>query len=317
MASTPSFLRVTAFCLVQAAAAQVSPRLDGVLYDIQDRAIPEARIRLTARGSGLTWETKSDPAGGFAFLSLAPGEYELDVDKEGFAFEKPIPVRLQVGLPVSVRVRLAPAGRAERITVSGETSLLNTRDATMGNAISGFQITQLPLEGRNVVALLSLQPGVVSIGDNPFPRRTNFGEADADQRNGAVSGARSDQTNVLLDGVDVNDQQAGFAFTSVLRPAVESVQEFRVVTAMPGADVWRSSGAQVSLVTRSGGNEVHGTAFYSHRNTLTSANDFFNNRAGIARPKLIRNIFGGTLGGPIVKNRLFLFGSYARKARRQ
>lgn len=276
--------------------------------DPQGRGVAQTAV-VVRLSTGIVREAVSSEDGRFAFPALPPGEFTVSASKAGFAISVTT-VRVAVGSSLTVRLALNVAEARASVTVPGEVSNLNTRDATIGNAITGRQITQLPLEGRNVVALPNLQPGVVSIGDNNAIRRTNFGEADADQRNGAVSGARSDQTNVTLDGVDVNDQQAGFAFNSVLRVAAESVQEFRVVTAMPGADLGRSSGAQVSLVTRSGGNEFHGTVFHLHRNTLTSANDFFNNRAVVARPKLIRNVFGGTLGGPVVRNRAFFFGSY-------
>src|SRR2546423_12017268 len=107
-----------------------------------------------------------------------------------------------------------------------------------------------------------------------------------------------------------NDKAAGDAFTSVLPITPESVQEFRVTTSNYNADEGRSSGAQVSLITKSGTNSFHGSLYEYHRNTVTTANDFFNNKAGIARPQLLRNIFGGSLGGPIKKDKIFFFGTY-------
>jgi hypothetical protein len=154
----------------------------------------------------------------------------------------------------------------------------------------------LPLNANNVVGLLSLQPGVT--------------------RSGFVNGGRADQSNITLDGVDVNEQQDGLdvvtdeAFASVLRVTRDSLQEFRVTTTNPNAEQGRSSGAQVSLVTRSGSNQWHGSLFETHRNTVTTANDFFNNAAGVERPQLLRNIFGGSVGGPIKKDRAFFFFTY-------
>src|SRR5262249_49392863 len=142
---------------------------------------------------------------------------------------------------------------------------VNTTDASLGNAVAGQAITQLPFEARNVVGLLSLQPGVVFLQE-PDPGVLN------DYRSGSVNGGKSDQANVMLDGVDVNDQQNRSAFTSVLRVTLDSVQEFRTVTTNAGADLGRTSGAQVTMVTRSGGNIVHGALYEFHRNTLTSAN---------------------------------------------
>jgi hypothetical protein len=156
--------------------------------------------------------------------------------------------------------------------------------------------------------LLSLQPGVLYLGHNI--------NQNLDSRSGAVAGSRSDQGNVTLDGVDNNDQVNGYAFTGVLRSTLDSVEEFRVTTTNANADEGRSSGAQVSLVTRSGTNQLHGSLYEYNRNTLTAANNWFNKQAQAAAGepnvagKLIRNTFGAALGGPIKKDRLFLFLNY-------
>src|SRR5205814_3824952 len=164
----------------------------------------------------------------------------------------------------------------------------------------------------------------------PFIGNVNPDGSTSDYRNGSVNGGKSDQANVTLDGVDVNDQQQQTAFTSVLRVTLDSVQEFRVTTTNPNAEQGRSSGAQISLVTKSGTNEYHGSLYEFHRNTIFAANNYFNNRAGVFGPndfavisgsakvgepkvprsKLLRNVFGGSLGGPIIKNRAFFFANY-------
>ena len=132
----------------------------------------------------------------------------------------------------------------------------------------------------------------------------------ADRLNGSVNGSKPDQNNITLDGVDVNDQNTRNAFQSVLRVTLDSVREFRTTTQNPTAEQGRGSGAQIALVTKSGTNDLHGSLYEYHRNTLTSANSFFNNRSGVPRQKLIRNTFGTSLGGPIKKNRLFYFLNY-------
>jgi hypothetical protein len=185
--------------------------------------------------------------------------------------------------------------------VNTEAAVVNTTDASIGNAIGEKPIVELPFEARNPVGLLALQPGVVYI---------NNGSTTPDYRSGAVNGGKSDQGNVTLDGVDVNDQQYRYGFTSVLRVTLDSVQEFRTTTSNFNADQGRSSGAQVALVTKSGTNELHGSLFEFNRNTLTSANTFFNNAANVPRQALIRNVFGASAGGPIKKDKLFIFGSY-------
>jgi hypothetical protein len=164
------------------------------------------------------------------------------------------------------------------------------------------------MEGRNVPDVLSIQPGVLYLG-----RVIN---QNSDSRSGAVAGARSDQSNVTLDGLDDNDQTNGFAFTGVLRSTLDSTEEFRVTTTNANADAGRSSGAQVSLVTKNGTNKTHGSRYEYNRNTIATANNWFNKQAEIEEGlpnvpgKLIRNTFGGTVGGPVKKDKLFFFFNY-------
>ncbi len=202
--------------------------------------------------------------------------------------------------------------------VNAQAVTLNTSDASLGNAFNESQVKDLPLEGRNVPDLLSLQPGVAYTNNRPDVPSW-------DTRNGAVNGSRSDQANVTVDGVAVN-AEGGQAFTSVLPVTLDSVQEFRVTTTNYNADEGSSSGAQVAMVTKSGTNNFHGSAYEYNRNTATSANDYFVKSGQIqtcldngtplgdkscnTAPKLIRNIFGGSLGGPIKKDRLYFFLNY-------
>ena len=172
----------------------------------------------------------------------------------------------------------------------------------MGNVISGNQVRSLPLEARNVVGLLSLQAGAVYL-----PNTGNL-----DNRSGAVSGARADQANITLDGVDVNDPQFSTAYSTALRSTLDSLQEFRVTTSNYGADTGRSSSAQVSLVTKSGTNVYHGSGYGVFRRTATSTNEYFNKLSGNEVPKLDKNIYGGSFGGALIKDKLFFFGNYER-----
>src|SRR5438105_8406989 len=149
--------------------------------------------------------------------------------------------------------------------------------------------------------LLSLQAGVPFITSKPDNPSGYGGTSDQDGRSGAVNGARSDQTNVTLDGVDVNDPQKGYAFTSVLRVPGESLAEFRTTTTSYDADSGgRSSAAQVQLLTKSGTNKIHGSAYYANRNEVFSANDFFLNRDNVKKGPLRHHLYGGSLGGPII-----------------
>jgi len=292
---------VSLLCLACAAvaAAQSVTSLGGTITDPTGAVIPNATVTLENVDTGLKRSTTSDPAGGYSFPQLAPGLYRVTATASGFRTVTIPNVRLLVNNPATVNIRMEVGQITETIAVTAEAVQINTTDASIGNAISTKPVVQLPLNARNIISLLAAQPGVV------FTR-----EDDTDSRNGAVNGGKSDQANVTLDGVDVNDQMDRYAFTSVLRVTPDSVQEFRVTTLNANADLGRTSGAQVALVTKMGTNELHGSLYHYHRNTATTANSFFNNISGVARPKLIRNIFGASAGGPLQKNRLFLFGNY-------
>ena len=238
----------------------------------------------------------------------------LTAEKAGFKKYQQANLQLLVNVPTSVNVVLQVGASTTQIEVSAQAPVINTEDATMGIAFGENQVKELPLEGRNVPDLLTLQPGVAYTG-NRADTSAN------DTRSGAVNGARSDQGNVSLDGIRVNDE-GGQAFTSVLPVTLDSVQEFRVTTSNANADEGGTSGAQVALVTKSGTNSIHGSVYEYLRNTYTSANDYFNKLAQLTNctlpnpndcntpPKLIRNIFGASIGGPIKKDRLFLFMNY-------
>ena len=176
-------------------------------------------------------------------------------------------VTLVVKTPSTVNIQFHVAGVATTVNVEAEAPLINRTDASLGNTVEQNQIAELPIADRNVVQLLSLQPGVAYLG--------NQLDESKDTRSGAVNGMRSDQSNVTLDGIGVNDQNNGYAFTSVLNVPPDSVQEFRVTTANANADSGYSSGAQVALVTKSGTNNFHGSVYEYNRNTVFSANDPF------------------------------------------
>ena len=256
--------------------------------------------------TGLQRSVLSDGAGRYAFAQLPPGTYTLVAVKEGFESVITEGVMLLVNTNVTNDVVFGSVEAVtETVSVSASGVQVNTTDASVGNAFGTKPIRQLPLNARNPAGLLSLQAGVTFLSADPLDSRKT-----GDIRNGSVNGAQSDQSNVTLDGVDVNDQNGRLPFTSVLRNTLDSIQEFRVVTTTANADQGRSAGAQVSLVTKSGTNEMHGSLYEFHRNTATAANDFFNNRAGVDRAKLIRNIFGVSAGGPIKKDRAFFFANY-------
>ena len=301
----PSLSTIIVFLMFScvAFAQQGTATVRGTVSDPQDRPVASATVSLISVETNLTRTQNTSDEGGYVFTAVVPGLYRLEVEGSGFKKTSVTDVKASVNTPIDINVRLEIGTVTETVNVTTSSeSALNTQDASQGNNFDEAQIKRLPLEARGVVGLLSLQPGVVFTG------------IANDARSGAVNGGRSDQANVTLDGVDVNDQQTSAAFTSVLRITTASVQEFRVTTANPNANQGRSSGAQISLVTKSGTNSFHGSLYESHRNTVTTANDFFNkavlNGPAIPRTPLLRNIFGGTIGGPIKKNRLFFFFNY-------
>ena len=284
--------------------------LRGTVSDPSGASVTGATVTLSDQARATQRTATTGSAGEYEFLQLQPGTYELTVGKPGFRTHDQKNLQLLVSTPATANVVLTVGAVSESVEVTAEGALVNTTDASLGNAFSERQVKELPLEGRNVPDLLTLQAGVTYTGN-----RTDV-DRDVDTRSGSVNGAHSDQSNITLDGVDVNDQVNGSAFTSVLPVTLDSIQEFRVTTTNYNADQGRSSGAQVSLITKSGTNSFHGSAYEYHRNTLTSANDWFVKQAEVRNGepneplKLIRNIFGASVGGPIKKDRLFFFLNY-------
>ena len=310
-------LIVAAFVVASAWAQTGTTSVKGVVTDASGAAIVGAKVTLSSQAQGLNRVAASGSTGEYEFLALPPGTYVLTVEMNGFRKYEQTNLQLLVNSPATSNVKMEIGTALQTVEVSGEAVTLNTEDASLGIAFNENQIKQLPMEGRNVPDLLSLQSGVAYTGNRPDQDLRN------DTRSGAVNGARSDQSNITLDGVDVNTDTKGYAFTSVLPITADSVQEFRVTTTNYNADEGRSSGAQVALVTKSGTNEFHGSLYEYHRNTLTSANDYFVKLAELTNgqpneaPKLIRNIFGGSLGGPIIKQRLFFFANYEAARQRE
>jgi hypothetical protein len=282
--------------------------LRGTVTDASGAVLSGAEVTLDNAATGFHVAHNTDQTGAYEFPQILPGTYTIALTKAGFGKQVKT-AELLVSQPATINFTLTVQAISESVEVSALAQTINTSDATIGNSVSSSTIQALPIEGRNVPDLLSLQPGVVYLNS----RVTN---PDLDSRSGAVSGARSDQSNITLDGVDDNDQRQGYAFTGVLRSTIDSVEEFRVTTTDANADSGRSSGAQVTLVTKSGTNHFHGSAYEYNRSNFGLANDWFNKAAEIEsglpnKPgQLIRNTFGVTFGGPIKKDKLFFFLNY-------
>jgi hypothetical protein len=313
--------RVTFLCLIFAACLSWSQTgtstIRGTVTDPQGRVVAGASVTLINAATNAMRTTKSTDTGEFVFDLIQPANYRLEVNAKGFKKKIVGNVAALIGKPTQADVTLEVGTTNEVVEVSASTegTLINTQDATLGNNFDSQQITQLPLEARSVVDLLSLQPGST--------------------RQGYVTGARADQSNVTLDGVDINNAVTGNAeiprstnsltvgeldndrddITTgpVLRLNSESTQEFRVTTANGNANQGRSSGAQINIVTKSGTNMWHGVASEFYRSRGFTANDWFNNHATpkVPVPPLQRNTFEGAIGGPIIKNKVFFFYDYA------
>jgi hypothetical protein len=299
-------------------AQTASTSLNGTVTDSKGAVIAGAKLILSNPQTGFSREVQTSNQGVYQFLQVPPATYELSISASGFAAQKQKNVILTVNTPASLNVAMKVAGTTTVVEVVGTAApLVNMQDASLGHAFNSEQIAYLPFEGREAASILSLQPGVAFTGNG-----SHISQA-SDSRSGSVNGARSDQTNVTLDGVDNNDQTQGLAFTGALRATLDSLQEFRVTTSNATADAGRSSGGQVALVTKSGTNSIHGTAYEYYRPPFGAANDWFNENSELAnglpnKPGfLLRNTFGVTFGGPIKKNRLFYFLAYEGQRTRE
>jgi hypothetical protein len=298
------------------ALGQSASSLRGIIKDTSGAVIADSVVTLTDTATSTSRKVLSDGTGAYQFLQVPPGTYTLKVEKPGFSILTNTDVTLKVNVPATVDCVLEVGSVGTSVNVEAQATQINTVDGSLGNPFAEKQVQELPLQTRNVVELLSIQPGVTQTGE--------------------VLGARRDQNNVTLDGVDVNNNQTSGitsallngsqsgggttglrgntpGFNAALPVPLDSVEEFRVTVAGQTADEGRSSGGQVTLITRSGSNALHGSLYEYNRNTLLAANDFFNNQAGIPRSPLVRNQFGASLGGPVKKDRLFLFGNWERR----
>ncbi len=269
--------------------------LNGSVTDAHGAAVPGAVIKILNEDTSLTRAGLSTERGTYEMVQIPPGKYKITVEKPGFRIHSTEAV-LQTNTPLALDVKLEVGAVTETINVTAEATTVNTENGAVGNPFTETQIREIPLQTRNIVALLGIQPAVTSTGN--------------------VAGARSDQNNVLLDGVDVNDSAGSNGFNAVIPIPLDSVQEFNTTVAGLGAQQGSYAGGQVSIITKSGSNQFHGTAYEYNRNTDLAADSWFSNRAGVARAALVRNQYGFSVGGPIVKNKLFFFYNWeARKDR--
>ena len=295
----PKFFKLLAASLLAAPFAlfaQQQAAVTGVVTDTSGAVVPGTAVLLTNPLTGIKYKQITDSKGAYRFPIVPPNAgYTLTFSHAGFSDGVVKDLVMQVGITRTQDERLS-AGATEEVQVSGRIGevTLNTTDASVGNNIDVELLTELPIQSRSSPAVLfSLQPGIT---------------------NGAVTGARTDQSSVTLDGLDVNDIAAGqsgsgFPINGGGAPT-DSVQEFRGEVAGLVSQVGTGSGGQFQLVTKNGTNRFHGLAYEYHRDAATVANSYFNNVAHVPRPNYIQNQFGGNFGGAVLKDKLFFFADF-------
>ena len=281
------------------ANAQDNSSVTGVVTDQTGAVVPDATVTLQNSSIGFSSTKTTNALGAYEFSNVPPASnYSLVFSKSGFSGLTIDKIALNVGTKETRDAQLHVGDTKVSVeVVASSAETLNTTDATIGSNVDGDRVQDLPNVFYNSAAnYLALAPGVV-----PNDGGGNGGE---------VAGTRSDQTNITLDGLDVNDQRGGFSFTTTINTPLDSIQEFRITSTGDDATYGHSGGGQMELVTKGGTNNFHGELFEYNRTTVYTANDYFNNLQGIPNPQLIRNQFGGNVGGPILKNKLFFFFSY-------
>jgi hypothetical protein len=280
----------------------------GTVQDSSGAVVPNATVKLINEGTRVTFDTKTAASGAYAFEAVQTGSYRLDVEASGFRKYSSTGNEVTIGQPTTINVKLEVGTLVDTVEVSSQAEAVQTSTSgNYGNLISGAAVKDLPIvttRGRNPLDLVVTQPGVVS--GSP----TGGGIM--------VHGARDRAWNYTLDGIDVNDSSQGGSNTTSFRVNPDMMDEMRILTGNNTAETGRNSGGQVAMITRSGTNNFHGDGFWFYRTPRLNANEWQNNIDGIGKSQLQQNIFGGGIGGPVIKNKTFFFfehqGLHARSS---
>jgi hypothetical protein len=276
----------------------------GTVTDPSGAVLPGATVTATDLGTGQKRTVSAGAQGNFSILSLPRGQYTVDIDATGFKHFSRTPITVNVNQEARVDVQMQIGEQSQQVTVTSAAPIMQTDSASLGQVIGGLAVTTLPLNGRNVLNLVALVPGVVPQGG----ASTNLsGQNVFAAGNYQIGGGASNQGSVLVDGASVNTLY-GNAVELVMDQ--DSVQEFNVQTHNNTAEFGNYNGGVINMSTKSGTNQFRGSAFEYVRNTIFDANDFFANRSGKGRQSWHQNQFGANLGGPIIRNRVFFFGAY-------
>ncbi len=284
------------------AQSQTTGRLVGTVTDEKGGALPGAAVTVTNQASGEERTVVADEAGHYIVPLLSPGSYNVSVTANGFKKFIAEDVRVTITETATLDPSLVVGAVSESVTVEASPQLAQTEGAQLGRVVDSRAVSDLPLATRNFTQILGLSPGAATY----LPDNTAVGR---NSQNISVNGGRVTNNNFQINGVDANSMGTNSA-PSLSVPAPESIQEFKVQTSLYDATFGRSGGGNIQAVTKSGGNEFHGSGYGFLRNARWNANNPFLNAAGVARPVLSRKVFGGTLGGPIKQDKLFFFGSF-------
>lgn len=292
-----AILMLTVLHAAQVTAQEATAKIVGTVTDQQGAVVPGVEINVTNTATNVTNTTTSNKDGYYQILDLPIGTYHVVARHEGFRTLEVNTSRLEINQSLRVDFHLEVGAINEQVVVEGQASGVETVNPTLGQSVTERPIVNMPLNGRDVLTLALLQPGVTD--DNPDDSSASHGFN--------IAGGRTDSITYLLDGGLNNDLIDNGA---VLDPNPDAIAEFRILTSNYTAEYGRNGAGIISVVTKSGTNKFHGSAFDFVRNTDFDANAYFNIQQGLPRNNLKRNQFGGTFGGPIVKNRLFFFASY-------
>lgn len=295
------FLLIACLPLVPNLNAQaVSARLEGLVQDPSKGVIPGVTVTAINSGTGLTYQATSNESGRYIFANLPPGSYTVSVTQQGFKRFVLQDILLQIGDAKTQDLTLELGAVNESVSVAADTVTVDATTATLGAVVQNRQAVDLPLNGRDPMMLFYLEAGT-----NPLDR-----VASSQQQVGAVNGLDPNTSSVKVEGINASNSGYDYSPAHPSTPVPqEAVGEYRVSTSTDMADAGRGSGAQVKVLIKSGTNQFHGSLFEFNRNTDYNANDFFNNRGGLPRPILQRNQFGGSIGGPIKRNKTFFFAT--------
>ncbi|MBZ5624147.1 MAG: carboxypeptidase-like regulatory domain-containing protein [Acidobacteriia bacterium] len=276
----------------------------GTVTDPSGAAMANVKISATNVATGVPFPAETNAAGVYSILFLPPGAYNVSAETRGFKKSVLGPLHLEVNQIARVDIAMEVGDLTQAVDVIAVAPILQTESVATGDTITSTKLTSLPLNGRNFATLLILIPGAITT----YP--SNMSTSGRFQGSGSrpqVNGNREQTNNFLLDGVDVNDSannRIGY------QPNVDALEEVKVLTGNAGAEFGNVGGASVIMTLKGGTNSFHGNAFKFLRNEKLDANGFFANRSGVPRTALRRNIFGGTLGGPLRRNRAFFFIDY-------